>query len=77
MLTDGVMMNIDNRQRFAFQVRYCTGDGCFAYLDLPRSVLDSMRRGLTANITFRTLDKQDITLPVSLKGFGGALQALQ
>lgn len=77
MLPDGVSMNIDKRQRFQFQVRYCTSDGCYAYLDMPRPVIDSLRRGMAANITFRTLDKEDVTLPMSLKGFGGALQAIQ
>ncbi|MBU0799594.1 MAG: invasion associated locus B family protein [Alphaproteobacteria bacterium] len=77
LLPDGVTLLIDNKHRFAFQIRYCTPDGCYATLNLNRGAQDQLTRGFNAAITFRTMDSQDISLPIDLKGLGSALQAIR
>ena len=77
MLTDGVILKIDQSKRYAFEIRYCTGDGCYAYIDLPRAAIDQLGRAMEATISFTALDKRHVSLPVDLKGFGGAMQAIR
>lgn len=77
MLNEGVILKIDQSKRYPFEVRYCTGEGCYAYIDLPRATIDHLGRAMNATISFTTLDKQNISLPIDLKGFGGALQAIR
>lgn len=76
-LTDGVTLNLDKKSRHDFQLRYCTPDGCYAYLTLSRPILDQFSRTLTASITFRTMDGEDVTLPIDPKGFSSALQSIR
>lgn len=73
LLPDGVQMQIDDQPPFKFKVRFCAKDGCFAYLNLNETVLDFMRKGNTAVVTFKTLQGQDMDFPISLKGFTKAL----
>lgn len=75
ILPAGVMLNIDRSHRHPLEVRYCTPDGCFAYITLTRAMLDRMSRALSASISFRSLDGQDIDLPLDLSGFTAALHA--
>ena len=77
MLPDGVILKIDQSKRYAFEVRYCTAEGCYAYIDLPRATIDHLGRAMNATISFTTLDKKNISLPIDLNGFGGALQAIR
>ena len=77
MLTEGVILKIDQSKRYPFEVRYCTAEGCYAYIDLPRATVDHLGRAMNATISFQTLDKRFITLPIDLKGFGSAVQAIR
>ena len=77
MLTDGVILKIDQSKRYAFEVRYCTAEGCYAYIELPRATIDHLGRAMNATISFTTLDKRNISLPIDLKGYGSALQAIR
>jgi invasion protein IalB len=77
MLPDGVRLAIDGKQHFPFEVRYCTADGCYAYINLPGGVVDQMKRAMKVEILFRTLEKKDMRLPVDMKGLGAGLQAVR
>lgn len=77
MLPDGVMLTIDNQHRHKFEVRYCTAEGCYAYITLQGGVVDQLRRAMNAQISFRTLDKRDIKMPLNVKGLGAALLAIK
>lgn len=73
LLTDGVQMQIDEHQPFSFKVRFCTADGCYAYLNLNETVLDLMRKGGKAVLSFRSLQGQNVEIPISLTGFTRSL----
>lgn len=77
MLPDGVSLRIDKKYSYAFEIRYCTADGCYAYIDLPSGTMDILRRAMSAEVTFRTLDKQDMSLKLEMKGLAAALQAIR
>lgn len=76
-LPDGVFLNVDKGPRHAFQLRYCLADGCYAQLAIPRSLQEQMGRSLAASITFRTLDGEDVELPLDPRGLTSALQAIR
>ncbi|MCB9990858.1 MAG: invasion associated locus B family protein [Rhodospirillales bacterium] len=76
LLTDGVQMQIDDQQPFKFKVRFCTNDGCFAYLNLNDAVLGMLQKGNKATIRFKSMQGQEIDLPISLSGFTKALQEI-
>jgi invasion protein IalB len=77
LLTEQVTLQIDKNKSFAFDVRYCTGDGCFAYVNLTKEVLDTMRSGQKAVLSFRTMEGRQVNVELSLKDFGKALKQVQ
>ena len=76
LLTEGVKMQVDEGQAFRFDVRYCTANGCFAFLTMGDPVLNMLKKGDTANISFKTLDGKDFSLSMSLKGFSKSLEGI-
>jgi len=77
LLPEGVQMRIDDGAAFKFQIRYCTAEGCFAYLNLNEAVLDTMRKGTDAVVIFKTIQGQDMSIAMSLSGFSKALKEIQ
>jgi invasion protein IalB len=76
LLTEGMTLQVDTNPAFAFKVRYCSNDGCFAYVNLNRAVLDTMRKGSKAKITFRTMQGKNVNVVISLKDFDKGLKQI-
>lgn len=76
LLQSGVEMKIDEGKPFAFKIRYCTQAGCFAYVNLDKTLLDLMRNGTVANFTFKAADGKDVNLQMPLSGFAKALKEI-
>lgn len=76
VLTDGIAMKIDEGPAFSFRPRYCVPDGCYAFLSLSGQVLDSLKRGYEAEVTFSTIGGQDARLQFSLAGLTAALREM-
>lgn len=77
MIPDGATLAIDKIHRYKFDLRYCLEDGCYAELALSRGLLDKMGRAMEMAILFRTVDGQDVNLPLALDGLPAALKAAQ
>lgn len=73
LLSDGAQMKIDDAQAFKFNIRYCTQDGCFAFLDMNEKILGMFRKGKAAEITFKALNGEPMAVKISLNGFAKAL----
>lgn len=76
LLPDGGKMQIDDNPPFKFQMRFCSKDGCFAYLNLNEKILGMMRKGNEAKITFKSLQGQDMNVTMSLSGFTKSLDEI-
>lgn len=76
-LSQPLSLTIDEQPPLGFKVRYCLGDGCYAFLTLPPDVLMSMKKGAMGVLTFKTFDGQPGRLPLSLEGFSQSLSDIQ
>lgn len=76
LLEKGVGMQIDNGKIYRFNVRYCTAAGCFAYVNLEKTLMTSMKSGGTAKFIFLAGNGQNVNLLLSLKGFNKAIEQL-
>jgi invasion protein IalB len=72
LLSEGVQMQIDEGKAFKFNIRYCEVSGCYAFVNLNAEILDMMRKGNKAIVTFQSTKPQTIRIEMSLKGFGKA-----
>lgn len=72
--SDGVQMQIDDQKPFTFQIRYCTNDGCFGYLNFNDAVLALMKKGKTADFSFFAATGKKVTVKLPLQGFSKALE---
>ena len=76
-LSQPLTLSIDQGTPLGFKVRYCLGDGCYAFLTLPSDVLAAMKTGSLGVLTFKTFDGQPGRLPLALDGFTTALSEIQ
>jgi invasion protein IalB len=76
-LSQPFSLTIDEGTPLGFKVRYCLGDGCYAFLTLPPDVLTSMKKGTLGVLTFKTFDGQPGRLPLALDGFAASLSQIQ
>ena len=77
LVNEGSTIQIDDGPVFAFRVRYCVQDGCFAFIDLNEKVINEMRKGMQANLSIKTYDGTPVTVPMSLVGFTKALKDIK
>lgn len=74
---DKVQMAIDDKSPFRFDIRYCTGDGCFAFLNLSDETVNMLKKG--TNVTFAMHDRngeKKVTVDLPLTGFSKALESV-
>ncbi len=76
LLPGGAQLKIDDQDPFAFDVRFCTNAGCFAYLSLERGVIDMMKKGEQAEILFKDAQGKTVRVDLTLRGFTKALKKL-
>lgn len=75
LLPGGAQMSIAD-QKFRFQIRYCTQQGCFAFLDMNSKLLDMMRKGEKAVLTFNAVSGKSMNVDISLAGFTKSLEEI-
>lgn len=76
LLTEDPVMQIDDGKKFKFKVRYCTNAGCYAFLDLNDSILESIKKGREIVLTARTFAGQPLEIKMALDGFSGAAKKI-
>jgi invasion protein IalB len=72
----GVTVRVDKAKPQKLEIQTCDANGCYAGTTLTPDVLAAMSKGGRLGVVFQDLKKQNITVPVSLKGFGEAFKKL-
>lgn len=76
-LPAGISYSIDGAAAQTLQIQSCDQNGCFANQPITAETLDAMFKGQKLEIAFSNLNKQSITLPLSLTGFSAAYQRIK
>ncbi len=77
LLESGVVMKIDDNKPASFKPRFCTKDGCVAYINLNEKILGTMKNGNKLNLAFRTSKGQEIKVVMELKGFTKGIKSIR
>lgn len=77
MVSEDMAMDVDGKSSFTFKLRSCQADGCYAFLKLAPSVLETMSKGKQINVLFMSATGQKISAQMSLDGFGKALKKVK
>ncbi|NKB75881.1 MAG: hypothetical protein GKR96_02275 [Gammaproteobacteria bacterium] len=75
-LPTGVTMTIDNAESIQLSFERCDQNGCYAGTSLSEEIVQSLKKGQQAKVTFIDIANQKITATVSLDGFTAGLRAL-
>ncbi|MDQ0317273.1 invasion associated locus B family protein [Amorphus orientalis] len=68
-LPAGVNIDIDERNAQKLNYQTCDQQGCYARMDISNALLDAMIKGGKLNIIIENLNRQKLTVPMSLTGF--------
>lgn len=74
LLEDGIIMQIDDGQKFKFKPRYCTNDGCFAFINVSAALIDTLKKGTEVHFGAKALNGKEIKIKMSLKGLSKTLE---
>jgi invasion protein IalB len=77
MLQPGATMKIDEGKPFAFTSRFCTDAGCFSLINISPSLLDTLQKGKTLTLSFKTPDEKDAHVVMDLSGLDKALKKIE
>ena len=72
----GILVKIDSNDPMNLEIEYCDKNGCYAGILLENPVLNHLKQGRKAMVTFQNRARQKISLPISLNGFTSGLAAL-
>lgn len=75
-LPPGVLIQVDDKKPIRIPIEVCDPAGCRAGFPLNEEVQAAFKAGLTAKVTVQDATGQQATVPLSLKGFTAALNAL-
>ena len=75
-LPDGVSLTIDGKTPQKQAVQTCDQKGCYVGLPIDEALLKSLQTGKLLSIAFKSLEKRDITVSISLSGFKEAYNKL-
>ncbi len=68
-LQAGVGIDIDGQNVTKLDYQTCDAQGCYAGMPISDAFLQAMFKGLKLNVTIQNLNKQTLTVPMSLGGF--------
>ena len=72
-----VLIDVDGAATQKLDLQTCDRNGCYATGALSDAILSAAQKGKKFDITFRSMSKQAVTLPMSLVGFSTALQKVK
>lgn len=72
----GVSLSIDDAKAEKLPIQTCDAKGCYAGTALSSKKIAAMTKGGKLSVVFQDLKKQNITVPVPLKGFAEAFKKL-
>ena len=68
-LPGGVTLAIDDDQWQETELQTCDGNGCYAGFAMDDAALRRLQRGGQLKVTFQSLSREPVTVPVDLNGF--------
>jgi len=76
-LPPGISFRIDDGEPATFPVERCDPDGCQAVMKLRDATIARLRAGSRLEIGFHDGARAPLSMPLSLDGFGAAIDALR
>jgi invasion protein IalB len=76
LLPPGLNLQVDDGASKRLPYARCHQQGCDVQFELDKTLMSAMKAGLKAEVTFVDPRRQPVTVPLSLKGFTAALNAL-
>jgi invasion protein IalB len=76
-LLPGLEIRIKGRKAVHSDIQYCFSNGCQAAIRLDAAKEEALRKADEAEVVFLDAGHQRISVPLSLKGFAAALDALK
>lgn len=73
-LPAGVSMQIDTEKAKKVVVEFCDARGCYARLPIAKAALKALKNGKTMSVGFQALNKQTLSVQLTLKGFTAAYE---
>ncbi|MEX0941953.1 MAG: invasion associated locus B family protein [Pseudomonadales bacterium] len=75
-LPRGISVIVDDDPPLTATVQKCDGNGCLGLLALSQDAIESLKAGTQAQVVFGASAQQNVSIPLSLDGFGAAFDAL-
>ncbi|WP_246672379.1 MULTISPECIES: invasion associated locus B family protein [unclassified Mesorhizobium] len=76
-LPSGTSYQIDSGKKVTIAIQTSDQNGAYAATPLAPDLLKAMRSGATLNVGMESVTRKPVTIPVSLKGFGAAVDKLE
>lgn len=76
LLPPGMGLQIDDDEPKRFPVQTCGPNGCKTMVKMDEELLEKLKTGIEAKVSFYDISRTEVTIPVSLRGFTAALRAL-
>lgn len=76
-LPDGVALQIDDTDWQSVGVQTCDAEGCYAGLPIQEADIAKLTAGKMMKVSFKSLARETIAVPVDLSGFGETFQKIR
>lgn len=76
LLSNGVSLRIDDKASLPVLMQVCDTGGCHGRVLLDDTLLLMLKRGRRATIRYQRRDGGSLAVPVSLRGFSAAVEAM-
>ena len=76
-LPAGAKIQVDEGKSIDMPVQTCEARGCFASIPIPPDLLTAMKSGKQFKVSFQTLAKETISIPMPLGDFAAAYEKIK
>jgi invasion protein IalB len=76
-LPAGVRLTIDGKEWLPASIQTCDNGGCYVGLPIDSDARARLEGGRALQITFQSLERKEVVLPVSLTGLGDTLAKIE
>jgi invasion protein IalB len=76
-LPAGAKIQVDEGKSIDLPVQTCEARGCFAGIPIPPDLLTAMKSGKQFKVSFQTLAKETISIPMPLSDFAAAYEKIK
>jgi invasion protein IalB len=73
----GAKLQVDEGKVTELQIQTCESRGCYATIPLPPDVLATLKSGKQMKVSFQTMNKETISIPMPLSDFAAAYDKIK